>query len=179
MKDLENKKKSIPTFESNELTATVVKVGNYKEAKPNHMAYYHQMMDNFREGDQVGFVITNVRKRLRSISQNSYMHLYFTLIALSHGHGVTMEEVKHWAKGMCLSKGITEIYGTKIRKVKNTSRLTIGEMIEFLARVECESGVPMPSAEQFNLPLTWEEFKKLKYDEIERYKKLSTKLVKR
>jgi hypothetical protein len=170
----EIKKKSIPTYETNEFTATVVKVGNYKEVKVNHLAYFHNEMENFREGDQVGFVITNVKKRLRSLSQNSYMHCYFTLIAKMTD--ASMQDIKHWAKGKCLSNGITEVFGDKIRKVKDTHRLTIGEMIEFLARVEVESGYPMPDARPFNLPITHEEFRQLKENEISKYKKIKSDL---
>lgn len=133
----------------------------------DHPMYYQHELNQFQVGDLITMKMTS-RKPKRTEAQNRYMHLYFSLIGESSGH--TTEEIKNWAKGKFLSKGITEIFKEKVRKTKETSRLTIPEMVEFLARVETHTGIPPPDPEPFKLPLTYGEFQKLK--EIERLKYL-------
>lgn len=181
------KKKLIPRYDTKTFMGVVVlrekilpnglqiKV---KDIQYTHPQYRQREIDKFSVGDSIFEKITN-RKRVRTLSQNDYMHLYFSLIAVAHGHGVEMEDVKIWAKGKCLSRGITEIFGDKVRKVKDTSKLTVLEMIEFLARVEVESGIPMPDASPFQFGPSIEEWNKLKRDEIERYMKMKAKQIKK
>lgn len=166
-----------PTYETKHILGTVVvdPTTKKKRVKITHPSYYEQEIEKLPVNSDVMMVLTT-KKPTRSLMQNAYMHLYFTLIAMAHGHGVTMEEVKTWAKGKCLASGITEIFGDKVRKVKETHRLTVGEMIEFLARVECESGVPLPDAALFKLGVTHEEFKKLRDEGHARYKAMSIKI---
>jgi hypothetical protein len=63
-----------------------------------------------------------------------------------------------------------------VLKVKGTSHLTVGEMIEFLARVECDTGLPMPDSEPFNLPLTYDEFNDLKQKEMAKYRAMKPEI---
>jgi len=115
-----------------------------KEIRPDHPAYVQYEVDKFAVGDEIWTKCTN-KKRKRTDAQNDYMHLYFSLIALSSGH--TMREIKNWAKGKHLSKGITEVFGDRVRDVKETRDLKVMEMMEFLERVEEDTGVPLPTME--------------------------------
>lgn len=163
------KSKLVHTYETRSILAKVLldPETNKKRLSPDHPAYFQHELNDFPIGSQVVLNITN-KKPKRTVSQNRYMHVYFTLIAIAHGHGVTMEEVKSWAKGKCLADGITEVFGTKVRKIKETSKLTVSEMIEFLARVEVESGIPLPDADPFKF-VSKEEFHRIKTAEIVRY----------
>ena len=140
-----------------------------KDIEWSHPQYRQWEIDKFSVGDKIASKVSNL-KRIRSQAQNDYMHLYFSLIAMSHGHGVEMEDVKNWAKGKCLAKGIKEVFGDKTRKVKSTSKLTVLEMVEFVARVEVVSKIPTPDPTPFNLGITLDEFNSLKQEEITRYK---------
>ncbi len=163
------KKKSTPKYESKSFMGVVyLNDQGKKDIKYLHPNYRQREMDHYRVGDKVLSKCTNMKQK-RSVAQNNFMHLYFSLLAMAHGHDVTTEDVKNWAKGKHLSKGITEVFGNKTRKVRGTSDLTVGEMIEFLARVEADSKVAMPDCEPFNLGITHEEFDKLKRAEIARY----------
>ncbi len=166
-----------PTYETRHIIVKIVLDPETKKRRAQvvHPDYYQREIDQIPVGSE-GWMAITTKKPKRSEAQNRYMHLYFTLIAMAHGHGVTMEEVKSWAKGKCLASGITEVFGDKVRKVKETSKLTIGEMIEFLARVECESNIPLPDAAPFNLGVTHEEFKALRDAERLKYKALNPDL---
>ncbi len=177
MKNTVTQKKTIPRYETRHFDGVVYLREEIlpsgakilvKDIKYLHPQYRQHEIDHYVVGEKILTKVTNL-KRKRSLEQNRYMHMYFTLIAMAHGHNVTMEDVKNWAKGKHLSKGITEIYGSKVRKVKGTSDLTVGEMIEFLARVECDTNIPMPDASPFQFALTKSEFEELKQAEKARY----------
>lgn len=160
-----------PTYESTTFMGTVVQVdvGGKKKIKMDHPMYYEHFVKNTcKVGDKVAINITNKRPR-RSLAQNRYMHLYFSLIAESSGH--TLLEVKNWAKGKHLSQGITELYGSKVRIVKETSKLNMSELCEFLNRVTEDTGIPLPDPAPFNLPLTLTEYGKLKALQRKEYSK--------
>jgi hypothetical protein len=167
------KSKLVHTYETRSILAKVVRdpESNRKRLSPLHPAYYEHEINQIPEEETVSLIITN-KKPKRTSPQNRYMHLYFTLIAIAHGHGVTMEDVKTWAKGKCLAQGITEVFGDKVRKVKETSKLTVNEMIEFVARVEVESNIPTPDPTPFKLGPSYAEFNRLKQEEITRYRSM-------
>lgn len=169
------KKKRIPAYETRAFVGTVVidQVSGKKKVTIDHPMYYQHEIQGFQVGSQVTVKVTN-KKPKRTEAQNRYMHLYFSLIAQSSGH--TPREIKNWAKGKVLSKGITEVFGDKVRIVKETSELTVNEMIEFMARIELITGVPLPDPAPFNLPLTHEEFETLRAKQRRIYKLYKAKI---
>lgn len=166
------KTKSHPTHETRTFTGRIFldKETQKKRFVMDHPMYYQHEINKFGVGDLITMSLTS-KKPKRSEAQNRYMHLYFSLIALPSGH--TTEEIKNWAKGKFLAKGITEIFKEKVRKIKDTSKLTIPEMIEFIARVEAHTGIAPPDPTPFKLPLTYNEFKKLKEIQREKYLKMN------
>lgn len=171
--------KTIPKYETKAWQAKVVlsndKIGDQyvRGLIPLHINYVQHELRHFNVGDIVLVKATN-KKQKRTDAQNRYMHLYFTLIAESTGH--TPNQIKLWAKGRHLSQGITEVFGHKVRDVKDTHQLKMMEMAEFLERVEADTGVPLPDAEPFNLAFTQEDWEALKADERKRYKSFKPKL---
>lgn len=93
---------------------------------------------------------------------------------MSSGH--TMEEIKTWAKGKLLTKGIKEIFGDKVRMVRGTSDLRIGECLEFLAALEAETEVPLPKTEPFLHPLSQKEYDALKENQKQIYSRITANL---
>jgi len=173
-----------PSYESHSFLGTVTKVMDEQKGilvnkiVIDHPIYYRHFVNTIcKVGDKIAMTITN-RRPLRSMAQNKYMHVYFSLIADSSGH--TTAEVKSWAKGKYLSKGITELYGDKVRIVKDTAKLNISEMCEFLNLVETDTGIPLPDPAPFNLPLTISEYGKLVIIQRNKYRLLygGTKLSK-
>lgn len=172
---MENKK-SHPTYESQIFLGTVVldPALEKKRIVIDHPSLYlHFLQSVCKPGDKVAMSITNRRPK-RTDSQNRYMHLYFTLIGQSSGS--PMMVIKNWAKGRFLSKGITEVYGDKVRIVTETSKLNISECCEFLNRIVEDTEVPLPDPEPFNLPLTLDEYGRLKESQRKEYSKYKAKI---
>ncbi len=154
-------------YKSQVFLGTIVKDGAKNKLAihaPKH--YQHFLNETCRPDDAVAFYVTNRRPK-RSLMLNNFVHLYFSLIALSSGH--TTEEIKAWAKGKYLSMGITEVFGTKVRKTKNTSDLNTSETIEMLARVENDTGIPLPDTSAFKEVLDWDEYARLKAEQKSKY----------
>lgn len=172
------KKKRYPTYKSQQFAGKVIEVliegkKDRKIAMNSPMLYKHFLNTTCNIGDDISLYITNKRPK-RSHEQNNYYFLYLSLIALSCGH--TTKELHIWAKGKFLSKGITEVYGDKVRIVDSTTSLTIGEFCEYLCRIEEATGIPCPKTEPFLKALTNEEYAGLKAEQKMAYKKMSAKI---
>lgn len=168
------KKKSVPSYKTVNIAGKVRMIDGVLAIVLNAPKLLRHFLKEYaKEGDEVSLCVA-LRRAKRTLEQNSYMHLYFSLIALSSGH--TDEEIKAWATGKFLTKGISEVYEEKTRIVKHTSDLNISEMIEFLNRVEDRTGIPLPDTTGFDLPMTKDEYGKLKMIQKEKYSKLKAKL---
>ncbi len=160
----------IPTYKSQMFAGTIVeKYGVRSFAMNDERRYRHFLLTICKPGDEVSMYMTNKRPK-RSNQQNNYYHLYLSLIALSTGNDE--EDLHTWAKGEFLSKGITEVFGRKVRKVKSTTELTIGEFLEFLQRIEERTGIPLPDTEPFSTPLSHSEYQELTAKQKEIYSKI-------
>jgi len=134
----------------------------------------HFLKTHTKIGDDVLMVVTSKRPK-RSQSQNNFLFVYLDLISLSCGH--TVEELHRWVNGYVLGQGITEVFGTKIRMVGSTSGLNISEFCEMINRIHEETAIPIPDPEPFSLPLTYDEFGKLRLDQREAYRKMKNRLL--
>lgn len=169
------KKKIIPTYESKTVCATVVidPSTNKKRLQPDHPTHFQHEVNQYSVGDKIDIKLTN-KKRKRTDAQNRYMHLYFSLIGMASGH--TTEEIKRWATGKFLTKGIKEVFGEKTRIVKSTKDLKVLEMIEFMMQVEEHTGVPAPDPQPFTLGPTMAEWKQMKAAQRRKYMKYKPNL---
>ena len=169
--------KSYATYTSQTFLGTVVEnpTDNSRRIQLNAPDYYqHYLKTTCGLGDAVSLYITN-KKPKRTDRQNRYLHLYLSLIALSSGH--TVDELKSWVKGKFLSKGITEVFGDKVRIVKSTTQLNKLEFIELLERIEHETEIPLPKTDKFLDPLSHEEYQNLKEEQKRVYSQLVAKNI--
>lgn len=165
--------KNNPTYQSQIFSGTIIEKDGVRSFKMNaDKLYRHFLLTICKVGDEVTMYMTNKRPK-RSRSQNNYYWLYLSLIALSNGH--TTKELNAWVKGRFLSQGITEIYGDKVRIVKSTKELKVGEFLELLKRIEDVTEVPLPDTTPFALPLSPKEYKELAATERETYSRLTYK----
>lgn len=169
------KKKVYPTNKSVHLLGKVVT----NEGKPKVKLNGPQYLDHFLKmhtkiGDDVLMVVTAKRPK-RSASQNNFFFVYLDLISLSCGHSV--EDIHRWVNGYILGQGITEVFGQKVRMVGSTSGLNISEFCEMMNRIFEETEIPIPDPGPFNLPLTYDEFGKLRLDQREVYRKMKNRLL--
>jgi hypothetical protein len=126
-----------------------------------------------KPGDELLIQVTSRRPK-RSESQNNFFFLYLDLVSLSCGHAIS--ELHTWVNEHILGQGITEVFGTQVRKVGHTSDLNISEFCEMMNRVFEETEIPIPDPTPFLLPLTYDEYGKLKLEQSERYSKLKNRL---
>lgn len=89
----------------------------------------------------------NQIKSKRTDQQNNYYWLYLNMV--SEETGYTPEEVHEWAKGKFLTSGIKEIFGDKVRTKNSTTSLSISGFIEYLLKIEAETGIMLPDTTEF------------------------------
>lgn len=129
-------------------SATIVwdKEAHKKKVEITSLAYYATAINKFQVGDKVSLYITN-KKPKRSEKQNRYYWSYMTAIAEETGH--SPEDVHEWAKGKCLPSTIIELFGDKVRKKKSTTDLTVGEFIDYMMKIEQETGIQAPPVKEY------------------------------
>lgn len=176
---LPKRKKSLPTHHKVNLAGKVIpdpdKEGELKIGLLAPQMYRHFIKTYCKLNDDISMTIENKRPK-RTESQNSFYHVYLDLISLSSGH--TVKELRQWVKERILGKGITEVFGEKIRMTESTSDLNISEFCEMMERIKELTGIPIPDPGPFNLPLTHDEYGKLKVKQKDEYSKLKANKIK-
>lgn len=174
MSDYPNKKRTAPTYHSIVLAGRVVQTGFVAENKRDIRWNAPQYLQWFlKEKAKIGDVISAkfvCRRPKRTEEQNSFFHVYLSLISISSGH--SMKELKSWYKGKFLTKGISEVFGEKTRVVESSADLNISEFCELMNKIEEATNIPIPDPTPFSLPLSLDEFGKLKYVQRETYRKM-------
>lgn len=164
------RKRSIPTHKSESFVIKIVPTNEGLVARIQAEKFYRHFINTHAKAGQEGTLKLELKKPLRSVSQNNFYWMYLGLISLSSGH--TPKELHAWASGKFLSTGITEIFGDKVRKVNSTTELTIIEFAEYLARIELTTDIPLPDPEPFNLGLTNDEYYYIKMEQKSKYSRL-------
>lgn len=100
-----------------------------------------KLLDSVEEGTELEIIIRKKKKK-RTLSQNSLIHVYFDLI--SKDIGKSADWVKEHMKKEFLTVPAKNIYGElivnektgeQLTEVRDTSDLNIGEMIEFCENI--------------------------------------------
>jgi len=168
-------KKTYPSHRKIPLLGKVVLVGEELKLKLNApQLLQHFLRMHTKENDIISMVVTAKRPK-RSESQNNFFFVYLDLISLSCGHSV--EELHKWVKDVILGQGITEIFGTQVRMVGETSNLNISEFCEMMNRIAEATDIPIPDPGPFNLPMSFDEYGKLKIQQNIDYSKMKNRLT--
>jgi hypothetical protein len=166
-------KKSRPSHKKVHLGGVVVSKNGELTVKLNASDYMRHFLKTYAHvGDDVSMLL-ELRRPLRSQSQNNYWHVYLSLVSLSTGH--TIEELKAYVQETILSRGVREVFGESVRIVKSSSDLNISEFVEMVNTFEETTGIPLPDPKPFNLPLTYDEYGHLKLLQTEKYSKMAPK----
>ncbi len=168
-----HKKKSNPTYKSETFAVKLFKTEQGLVARIQADKFYRHFINTHGKEGQEGTIKLTLLKPKRTTLQNNFYWVYLDLISMSSGH--SPEELHIWAKGKFLSKGITEVFGDKVRKVESSTELNRSEFTEYLARIELTTGIPIPNPEPFNLGITWEEYRKIKEDQRRKYANMKPK----
>lgn len=170
------KRKSQPSYPEINLGGKVVigqnEVRTIQWNSPKMLRWF--LNEKAKVGDDVSVKIV-VKRPKRTDEQNSFLHVYLDLISIPSGH--TMDELKAWYKSAFLSQGISEVFGHQTRVVDSSADLNISEFCELMNKIEEATGIPIPDPSHFNLPLTHDEFGKLKLKQKEVYSKLTATII--
>jgi len=118
-----------------------------RKLKLNSPIHFQAQLEKFTLGRTITLWLDSKLPK-RSVQQNRFYFLYLRMIADETGNEV--EDLHTYFKGKYLSRGITEIFSHKVRRVRSTTDLNKSEFSEYLQRIELESGVAIPSTEEFN-----------------------------
>jgi hypothetical protein len=167
-------KKSIPSYKSESFLVEIVRENDQPRLIVKADKYLrHWLKEHAKPGD-VGTMKIELKKPKRTSLQNSFYWVYLDLVSLSSGH--TPKELHNWAKGKFMTKGISEVFGDKVRQVKSTTDLNRSEFVEYLSRIEETTGVPIPDPEPFSIGITHKEYEQLKKEQRKNYKKIKAKI---
>lgn len=93
-------------------------------------------------------VIEVIEKReIRTIKQNSYLHVVFSLFALNFGY--TLAEAKHLLKVSCDFMTYEKKKRMFVKSTSMMSKKEIGEFIEWIRNVSAKQGYYIPTAEEY------------------------------
>lgn len=135
--------------------------------------FYRHFLKTYAKVGMEGTLKIELKKPKRTVAQNNFYWVYLELIAMSSGHSA--QDLHNWAKGKFLSKGITEVFGDKVRKVDSTTELGRNEFGEYMARIELATEIPIPDPEPFNVGLTYLEYQYIKQEQKEKYSSMVPK----
>ena len=169
------RKKSTPTHKSESFAIKIIQTEKGLMAKISAEKYYRHFLNTYAKAGQDGVIKIELKKPKRSVSQNNFYWVYLDLISLSSGHST--DELHIWAKGKFLGKGITEVFGDKIRKVDSTTDLSRNEFAEYMARIELATEIPIPDPEPFNIALTYAEYRVIKEAQRIKYASMDARVT--
>lgn len=151
----------------------VEREGNLHISLNSPPLYAHFLKTYTKPGDYISMIVI-AKKPKRSESQNSFYHVYLSLVSLSSGH--TLNELKLWVVQEILSKGVTEVFGDTVNITESSADLNTSEFVEMMNTIEERTGIPIPDPGPFNMPLSWDEYGHLKVIQKEHYETLESKI---
>lgn len=105
---------------------------------------YKRYLEGLNEGTKMVVDIEKQKNR-RSLSQNSYLWLYYGVIESETGH--TANDIHEWAKRMFLPPKFITVMGKEMKIPSSTTDLSKHDFGEFLDKICAETGVPLPDPE--------------------------------
>ena len=117
----------------------------YNLEKPTDREKFNKRIPGLLEGEKI-VELREVRRR-RTLDQNSYLHVLFTIWAVEYGY--TMQEAKTLIKRRCPFM-VYEKNGDKF--VKQTSKMDTGELTEFIdwfRSWSSQNGLYLPTPEEY------------------------------
>lgn len=136
-----------PKKTSQAFAGVIEKVDGKKKLKLNSPIHFQAQVELFDAGTKVTMWLDE-HKLKRSDAQNRFYWLYLNLIEQETGNSA--EDMHNLFRGLFLSKGITEMFGHKVRSVDSTTKLNKSEFTEYLFKIEEKTGVSIPDTSEFN-----------------------------
>ena len=140
----ENRK---PNKTSQPFKARIVLKDGKRKLQLNSPTYFQGIIERLPLNSELTLWFDE-RKLKRSEAQNRFYWLYLNLIEQETGNSA--DDMHLLFRGLFLSKGITEVFGHKVRQVKSTTDLNKSEFTEYLLKIEEKTDVPLPDTSEFN-----------------------------
>lgn len=167
------KNKYNPSHKKVNLAGHIIQVDGKLRPKLNAPELMQYFLKKYaKPGDHV-LLELKLKKPIRSEAQNNFYHLYLSLIETASGH--SMDEIKAWVNEDILGGGIREVFGHETRIVGHSSDLNMSEFVEMMNEIMDRTEVPIPDPAPFKLPLTYDEYGKLKEEQKHTYAKVKAK----
>lgn len=132
---------TVNTHKSYQFGATVETKDGKKVLKILAEPYFRTCIGKFKDGEKLSLTVTSHRGK-RTTQQNKYYWHYLGMIHEETGNDV--DDLHTLFKGLFLSKGITEVFGEKVRKVQSTTELNIVEFSDYIRNIEVKTGILAP-----------------------------------
>lgn len=143
-------KDSASITRSQPFAGKIVSTDGEKKLLVSSKLWYRHQLQKFKEGESVTLEIHN-RKAKRTEQQNRYYWgVYLPLVSKETGEH-NLDALHSLFKGKFLSEGVVDVLGQKVRIVKSTTELGVGEFSEFIMNIEAETGIEAPPTENYDL----------------------------
>lgn len=128
----------------------IVHFGTIKSGKlglNNSTHFNKSVSENFREGEVVAIELSRPKK-IRTLSQNNYLWLYYQVICDETGEE-SVENLHEYLKRVLLPPNLVKILGKEVRLPASTTELSKSEFSAYIVKIEALTGIVSPDAEKY------------------------------
>lgn len=137
----------VHSYTSQRFAGIIKEVDGKRVWEPTHPYWYQHELNKFKLGEPVTCVYTSKKPKRTEAQNRYYWGVYLPLIAAETGNDV--EDLHTLFKGLYLNRGVVEVLGNKVRRVKSTTELTVSQFIEFIQKIEELTGVLAPPTDDY------------------------------
>lgn len=135
------------TYTTQRFAGIIKEVDGKRVWEPEHPYWYQHELHKFKVGEKVTAVYTSKKPKRTEAQNRYYWGVYLPMIAKETGNEV--EDLHQLFKGMFLNRGVVEVLGNKVRRVRSTTELSVSQFIEFIMAIEKLTGVQAPPTEDY------------------------------
>lgn len=115
--------------------------------RPLHPLWYETELRRFKNGERVTAVYTSKKPKRTEQQNRYYWGSFLPLIAEKTGNEI--EDLHTLFKGKFLNRGVVEVLGNKVRRIRSTTDLTVVQFIEYIMQIEKLTGIQAPPTEEY------------------------------
>jgi hypothetical protein len=131
--------------------AGVIKdIAGVKHLMMRSATYFQHELNKFKDGENVSVYISTRRPKRSERQNRYYWGAYLPIIARETGEN-DLERLHLLYKGKFLTTGIVEVLGNKVRMMKSTTSLSKSEFIEYIMKIEAETGIEAPPTDNWDI----------------------------
>lgn len=136
------------TYTTKNFSGEIEEVNGKKRIAIHNENFYQTEINRFKVGDKVSINVTN-KKPKRTLAQNRRYWWYLEMICQETGEP-SAERLHALFSGKFLTVGMYKVLGETVRMKRSTTDLTVSEMIEYIMKIEAETGIIPPPLDDDN-----------------------------